>query len=780
MKKKSVKWIAALCALGCIGVVGGVRIHQDDVITPTAEKYELTFSSEIAESYPYGAEFNLPTATISYGGQQILATESVLVFPDGKVQSVTSVMLTTSGEYTLIYYATVDGKTISAEKIFTVEAEVEWDGLSPVVTIEGGFAKETMARSALNEKVTIPAATATDENLVGGVETYVYYNYGTTQQVQIGVMDNAFTPTVAGEYTIVYIARDAYGNVTQVERSVLVSAVTGNKAVTLTVGASEKAVAGTTVKVPAVTLGGLYEDASALKTYVQFGDEERVELKENEFFAEHVGEYTVTYVYVTPLQTYTATVALNVISENKIIFEDYATPTYFIKDAYYTLDEVYATSYSEQDPVRSVAKAFIKQDNGAWSAIDYEKFLVTASNSVQFKFETMGEALETEVFEVVDVNFGGELKMQEYFVGEVDKLTTIDGIIITVPQAKDKTEVAFVNVVSLSSFNFEFNVPVSTDTETYGKISTLTIRLTDYYDREKSVELQYINEGGMSTLSLDGARAVTLSRNFMGTKNNLYFDVTTSLFYDSTSGVSWAWENEFTSDKVLLSVVLEKTEANARIAVKKVGEQTFNDGVSDKSKPTVYIENIQQGSWLLNDEVLLQQAAITDVMSPYLKENVIFSVKMPDGSYAPATDGTNLNGNCDVARDYTLKLTQYGTYKVSYTYTDQNGRSENISYSIFVYDRRPPVITLDERYDGEVVKVKAGETVDIDSYSVSDGETPTEELVSYVSVFNPTGTYMPGAITSFTTNYTGTYRVVYYCMDGDGNYTTVSYTVIAE
>jgi hypothetical protein len=81
---------------------------------------------------------------------------------------------------------------------------------------------------------------------------------------------------------------------------------------------------------------------------------------------------------------------------------------------------------------------------------------------------------------------------------------------------------------------------------------------------------------------------------------------------------------------------------------------------------------------------------------------------------------------------------------------------------------------------GDTLRVKAGATVQIAKYTVFDEKTPVEQLKAYVAVYNPNGAYLSGVTDSFTTNHKGKYRIVYYCQDTDGNYTTVSYTVIAE
>lgn len=783
MKKTIFKFVTFLFALGlsamgvaCSTTNGENGAQLNGELKPSAQACVATVQGEMPEKFAYGVEFNIPSATINYKGVEVSATESVLVYPDGKSTSEKNAILTMSGEYTIVYYVVVDGVTVSGEKTFSVAAEFEEDETPPIITFDGGFKKETVAWVALNERVVIPEAIIIDENFSGKSSVFVYYNYGFAQQTQVGVTDGAFTPNLEGEYVIVYLAKDSFGNQTKVERSVLVSRVEGNKAVSINVGETEKAVAGTNVTVPDTTIDGLYNDLERMNAYVQFGNEEKIQVQGGRFFATHVGDYQVTYEYKTPVAVYEKTITLSVVSENVVIFDDYATPDYFIKNAKYSLDEIYVTAYNQENPVRSASKTYLKQDDGAYAEVDVENFEITANSTVRFKFETDGAVNETPVFKVIDVGFGEDLKTEEFFVGDVTKVATEDdGVIVKMTKSATETKVSFVNVISLSTFKFLFNIPTSSST-----IGSITLRLTDYYDRANFVDVRYVNEGGTATFTMGDARAVSLSRNFFGTKHNIYFEPNTSLFYDYGSGVSLAFENTFTSDRILFEIIVENHSSDASIIIEKFGDQSFKQGAVDRTLPTLYIENIQQGSWGLNEEIVLEQAIVTDVLTPYLKENSTFSVKMPDKSWAKAKDGTVLDGTCEVEKDYVLALSQYGTYEVVYSYVDQNGKRNSISYPIFVYDRNSPTITLEGVKEGDTVRVKAGETVQIASFTVSDGKTPTEELKTYVAVYNPNGAYLSGAMNSFTTNHKGKYRIVYYCQDADGNYTTVTYTVIAE
>lgn len=74
---------------------------------------------QIAETYDYGAQFNVPARTVTVGDKTVVAT-SVLEYPDGTATRHTSAVLNVSGKYFLRYTAVVDGQPYAEEFNFTV------------------------------------------------------------------------------------------------------------------------------------------------------------------------------------------------------------------------------------------------------------------------------------------------------------------------------------------------------------------------------------------------------------------------------------------------------------------------------------------------------------------------------------------------------------------------------------------------------------------------------------------------------------------------------------
>ena len=143
-------------------------------------------------------------------------------------------------------------------------------------------------------------------------------------------------------------------------------------------------------------------------------------------------------------------------------------------------------------------------------------------------------------------------------------------------------------------------------------------------------------------------------------------------------------------------------------------------------------------------------------------------------------DGVLLDGNCDVTRAYEVKLESLGSYLVKYVYEDQNGNSKTVHYGMSVPERNAPTLTLVDVANGAVVKAELNAWVEIAQYTVADDTTATENLHSYVAVFDPDYMYVTVEDGRFGAIKAGDYIVQYYCYDEQGNCASASYIVRVE
>lgn len=114
---KKTKKIILGASLFCL-VVAGVASHF--AFRSDAEKAKVV-GSELKEKYAFGEEIAMPTGEVSYKGEEKPAASTYLVYPSGKANEGATVVLSEEGQYSIVYQAEFDGKTVTAKEHFVVD-----------------------------------------------------------------------------------------------------------------------------------------------------------------------------------------------------------------------------------------------------------------------------------------------------------------------------------------------------------------------------------------------------------------------------------------------------------------------------------------------------------------------------------------------------------------------------------------------------------------------------------------------------------------------------------
>lgn len=668
---------------------------------------------------------------------------------------------------------------ISGQDLLMAEADTK----APTIQVNQALYEKNSI--ALNEEITIPDAYALDLNLPLGTKATasVYYAYSpnSTHNELVGLKDGKFTPKKVGAYTIVYTATDRWGNTSSIAVDLQCSSVVGNQAVNLTVDDALQAFAGQFVQVPECSVAGLYADASLLKTYVSIDGGEKVLLSDGQLFLDGVAEYELTYVYETPFKTYTATCLVTAAASDVVSMDDAILPRYFIKNATYTLDAVYAYEYTAKKPVPVLAQAFISEDGGEYVEINHKSVAIQASESVQFKYVHKGETKYSDKIKVVDVGFGGSLAMKDYFYFEANAFTSSassEGVKLVANGTMASATAEYVNVLSLNSFSMDFTL-LSTEKSsdvTYNTPTAITLQLIDFYDRNNVVTLRFANSSGLTKFYINGVLMETISRNFMDAKATVSYSAKANSFV--TGGVNYAWNNIFSGDKIFLTVTLEGVEGSACLNISKLGGQKLSDAQKDKADPIMYLSKSNTGYQPYGKVITIGQAIAYDIIAPYVEAGLTLKVRKPDGSYAMSLDGVLLDGTCPVDREYQLKLDEVGIFSVLYEYVDQNGDYCSYVNSPTVRDEIPPVLKVEGKVENQVDTAKWGDTVAVANFTATDDISDAKNVKAWVCVYYPSGIVRDldkGG--SFYAEEKGSYTVLYYACDEMGNFSTFAYVV---
>ena len=657
------------------------------------------------------------------------------------------------------------------------------DTTAPVIQIDERLAKYNTI--ALNEEITVPDATALDLNLPYGTKATkaVYYAYSpnSSNNAVIGLKNGKFTPTKQGSYTIVYTATDRNGNLATATVDLQCKSSKNNQAINFVVEESVQASAGNYVQIPEFAVEGLYTDTSAVKVYLRGNNGAQNLVTSSELFLEGVKNYELTYVYETPFKTYTATCTIVSVASDKVAMDNPVLPEYFIKGATYTLDTVYAYEYTAEKPVAVQAKAYMRKDN----ATDYEEVtntkavLIDAEESVQFKYEYKGEVRYSETIKVVDVGFKtSAFSIKDFFHSEEDVFTksaATDGAKY-VTNGAEKATMKYVNVLSLPSFAVEFTLFDTLGEGTYTAPKTLTFTIVDYYNRDNKVSVTFENNNTATKIYLDGVLAGTIARPTLGTKLSVSYNNGFTV-----DGVTYAWTNNFTSEKMLLWVEMDGMEGASCLNISKLCGNKFTDATKDKADPVLYISKTNNGYQDYNKVITLSKASACDIFAPYVESGLRLTVRKPDGNYATSLDGVVLNGTCPVDREYQIKLDEIGIYNVLYEYVDQNGNNCSFGNYPTIRDQVAPTLTVEGKVQDQVVTAKWGATVEVAKYTVSDDLSKEDKIIAWVNVFYPDGQILEVANGgTFHAKKKGKYTIFYSAYDEVGNFTTFAYYVMVD
>ena len=116
MNKKLLKLITAACSLTLAVSVGLGVAHSWNNNPANVNAYEIALDSEneLQNEYAYGSTVTIPMGTI----EGVKTNKFVVISPNGSVYNSVNLTLSEVGQYTIVWYATVGGREVYAEKTF--------------------------------------------------------------------------------------------------------------------------------------------------------------------------------------------------------------------------------------------------------------------------------------------------------------------------------------------------------------------------------------------------------------------------------------------------------------------------------------------------------------------------------------------------------------------------------------------------------------------------------------------------------------------------------------
>lgn len=312
----------------------------------------------------------------------------------------------------------------------------------------------------------------------------------------------------------------------------------------------------------------------------------------------------------------------------------------------------------------------------------------------------------------------------------------------------------------------------------------IKVILTDYRDARTSVSfvLKMIGNSGYMQLN---DKLVLLS-GVMNDVDALFFfeyDDKTKGFLDSNGNLLTTIEktdrgtafNGFKSGAMTVRLEISTPNGDGcEMVVLSLGNTTFTPSLAGDKTETTYTDlvgpsigflgDIGSNVYALNTVVNIPQAVAFDMVTG----QVVVTVKVKE------TSANTLAGfdNVVLTEDKQITLSNYGTYVVTYTAKDANGRSSSRSFIWKVMDTVAPTIVV----EGQVPEtMKVGDSLVAPRFTVTDNNS---DVTKYVFLYCPNGSVVDMTQKSdYKLSATGVYKLQIYCYDADGNISQIVYKI---
>lgn len=592
-------------------------------------------------------------------------------------------------------------------------------------------------------------------------EESVSVKYGGKTDVE--VTNGKFTPVAVGEYVVTYGATDYFGGVTEKA----ITFIAANNVITLNADSVPASVETCrTYVLPEYAASSVNGETEVSIEAIINGESVAIDSATRTFVPLVAGDYTLRYTVKDLAGEYVKDFVVTSVASDNVTFSAPVFPDKFIKSATYALDGVTAFKFENGKPVAKTASVSVKYDDGDFTAVsDPDNFTVEAENSVTIKY-VYGEATSREyTVGVVDTGLSNyEIDMAKYFVGNGESSAEEDGVVL---KATENASYKFINAISFASFNFGFKIDGD-----YANFSALKIKLTDYYDESRTFTITY---------SASGERVNFNCADYDGFLPGVTFNgLDTYVSYRSNdfkiaekNGISISLgENIFPQDKVRIEISLTGVTAESHVTVVSINNQTFSSVSGDYIKPDIYVPVVDSGIKEKGSVMTVYAPVCTDVLSLVPGRGVKVSLYGDNGNLTDE-NGRELK-NVSLKENVKVTLSVAGEYTLSYRVTDGWGNEKVLNYTITVIDKTPPVVTIENNFNGKTATASYKSVITVKKYTVS-AQSETQVLVM---AYAPSGKFIVvGENGKFTASEKGVYRVCYHCYDKDFNQTTAYYFI---
>ncbi len=645
------------------------------------------------------------------------------------------------------------------------------DETAPSITVNTDY--EQMPTAKTGKGYAIPSASAVDDySGICDVSTRVVYGYGTGKDVTVKIKAGKIIPEYAGEYTIIYEAKDGYGNTAI--KTYKFEAMDEVSGISASISDYGEYLLGDYLTVYAPTFSGGSGKIELTTKVTLDGVEKEIvggKVKFNE-----AGKWEISYFATDYIgNEFEKTIELSVSTPDKPVFAGTPNlPEIIIDGSGYIIPEYYAEDYSSGKLEYKLCDVVVTDSLGKKKMSGGERYVARADKDgdfVTFAYECDGvkksEEIKVPVIIPKTVKSGRKtLDMTKYFYGTGFTATansTEVGI-----EATENGNVSWKFGNSLLAEIFSIDIHTVPDKSNF---DGLKITLTDSSDKTNAVSATLAYKRGKTYLSVNDT-TIEISGGFGSfAATTIKLEYSNGIFKVGNVEIPVATRNDrigfdgFGSDKINLEVAFIGAKKGAKYDVRAINLHKFNNNDSDYTEPAVYVSGSYGGSYDLGKTYTIPAAFAGDVMDP--ETELTLSVYDPNGKIVRDVNGRKLE-NADPTKEYEIELESYGQYRVAYTATEINwwNRSKPFQYMITVYDGDAPEITLN---GNPKYTVKVGETWSLPQFTVKDNVTAADKIAVGKYVYTAEGKMIKLDGNSFRFGESGKYKFRIIAMDEQGN-----------
>ena len=602
----------------------------------------------------------------------------------------------------------------------------------------------------------------------------VYYGYDSKYQREISVLNGKFVPNRTGDYTIVYIATDKFGQ--KSERVVTVHIKDSLPRITVGATASGRrtsAYVGERVGIADIVAAG---GTGKLTTAVEvIYNGEKCEISGGAFVPVKSGKYDVIYTatdYIGRKATYVYNIDVTYSSEP--VIGHIELPLSYVGGFTYDIPVpqayVYTTGGKTESPVTATVILGDKELTVENGKVDISAVAEDTVATVRYK---SGNTVADYTAQVLQGKTqSGNILFSSFF-------STSESV--TAEQISNAVRLT-ANHDGTASFERELvgnglNCGISFSSG-FAYCDGVDLVVTDVNDATESVRASftsgadgnlYVSVGGGIAKSLglapNDSINVSLDNSRITFGSNMRLDIKTFENGKPYSG--------FSSGLVKIRLEWKGVIGATSVDVSAISRQSFRDGATDNRAPNIGLIDKYELLHGIGETVTVPVAVCADVINTQCTFSV--TVKKPNGDIAAAIDGTKLE-NADPSASYDIKLDEYGEYIAEYTATDvSNERSTTITVRFIVENKVVPEI---EYAFTPITTGTVGNAIAVPKAIVKGSNDVTYTITRILIMPDRSSADLSDEYyDSFIPTVTGEYTVRYIITDDSGNFAVYEYAV---